>query len=73
MREPQLFNRSSKAFNLAHLLAKRQQLTVAEVVERALELYANVEPTREAPADFYARISRQYGTDIDLYAVIREN
>jgi hypothetical protein len=73
MPEPQLSVRSSKALKLAHLLAKKERRSIAQVVERALELYAHVEPAREAAPDFYARISREYGTDIDLDAIIRED
>ncbi len=73
MSEPQLSVRSSKAVKLAHSLAKKERRTIAQVVERALELYAHVEPEREASHDFYARISRQYGTDVDLDALIRED
>jgi hypothetical protein len=73
MPEPQLSIRSAKALNLAHLLAKRERRTVSQVVERALELYAHVEPSREAAPDFYARVSREYGTDVDLDALIRED
>ena len=72
MPEPQLSVRSSKALKLAHLLAKKERRSIAQVVERALELYAHVEPEREAASDFYARISREYETDVDLDAVIRE-
>lgn len=73
MAEPQLSVRSSKALKLAHLLAKKERRTVAQVVERALELYAHVEPEREAAPDFYARISREYGTDVDLESLLRED
>ncbi len=73
MPEPQLSVRSSKALKLAHLLAKKERRTVAQVVERALELYAHEEPQREAALDFYARLSRDYGTDLDLDALIRED
>ena len=73
MAEPQLSVRSSKALRLAHLLAKKERRSIAQVVERALELYAHVEPTREAAPDFYARISREYGTDVDLDVLIRED
>lgn len=73
MTETQLSVRSSKAVKLAHLLAKKERRTIAQVVERALELYAHVEPEREASYDFYTRISRQYGTDVDLDALIRED
>ena len=73
MAEPQLSVRSSKALKLAHLLAKKERRSIAQVVERALELYAHVEPTREAAPDFYARIAREYGTEVDLDALIRED
>lgn len=73
MAEPQLSVRSAKALKLAHLLAKKERRSIAQVVERALELYAHVEPTREAAPDFYARISREYGTDLDLESVVRED
>ncbi len=72
MAEPQLSVRSSKALKLAHLLAKKERRSIAQVVERALELYAHVEPTREAAPEFYARISREYGTDVDFDSAIRE-
>jgi hypothetical protein len=73
MPEPQLSVRSSKALKLAHLLAKKERRSIAQVVERALELYAHEEPAREEAQDFYARISREYGTEVDLDAIIREN
>jgi hypothetical protein len=73
MPEPQLSIRSAKALNLAHLLAKQERRTVSQVVERALELYAHVEPAREPAPDFYARISREYATDVDLEALIKED
>jgi len=70
MAEPQLSVRSARARDLAHRLAEREQRTVAEVVERALLAYE----AEQEPADsFYARISRDCGTDIDLEAVIREH
>jgi len=72
MAEPQLSVRSAKALKLAHRLAKQERRSIAQVVERALELYAHVEPARETAPDFYARISREYGTDIDLDAIISE-
>ena len=73
MAEPQLSVRSSKARKLAHILAKKERRSIAQVVERALELYAHVEPERESAQDFYARISREYGTDVDLDALIRDD
>lgn len=73
MAEPQLSVRSSKALKLAHSLARKERRTIAQVVERALELYAHVEPAREAAPDFYARIAREYGIDVDLDTVIRSD
>lgn len=73
MPEPQLSVRSARARDLAHRLARREQRTVAEVVERALEAYEAAQTGREPAADFYARMNRQYGTDIDLDAVVREH
>jgi hypothetical protein len=73
MAEPQLSVRSSKALKLAHSLARKERRTIAQVVERALELYAHLEPEREAAPDFYVRIARQYGTDVDLDALIRSD
>jgi hypothetical protein len=73
MAEPQLSVRSSKARKLAHLLAKKERRTIAQVVESALELYARAEPTKEAARDFYTRVASDFGVDIDLDAVIRED
>lgn len=72
MAEPQLSVRSARARDLAHRLAPREQRTVAEVVERALEAYEAAQADREPAARFYARLSQSYGTDIDLEAVLRE-
>ena len=72
MAEPQLSVRSARARDLAHRLARREQRTVAEVVERALEAYETAQAGREPAAQFYARISRDFGTDLDLEAVLRE-
>jgi hypothetical protein len=64
--------RSAKARDLAHRLARRENRSIADVVERALESYEVREAGREPAASFYARLSAQFGTDIDLEAVIRE-
>jgi hypothetical protein len=72
MAEPQLSVRSAKARDLAHRLARRENRSIADVVERALESYEVREAGREPAASFYARLSAQFGTDIDLEAVIRE-
>ena len=71
MAEPQLSVRSARARDLAHRLARRENRSIADVVERALELYEMREAGREPAAAFYARLSAQSGTDLDLEAVIR--
>lgn len=73
MAEPQLSVRSARARDLAHRLARREKRTVAEVVERALEAYEAAQTGREPAAHFYARISRSFGVDVDLEALIREH
>ena len=72
MAEPQLSVRSAKARDLAHRLARRENRSIADIVERALESYEIREAGREPAASFYARLSQQSGTDIDLEAVIKE-
>jgi hypothetical protein len=72
MAEPQLSVRSAKARDLAHRLARRENRSIADVVERALEAYEIREAGREPAASFYTRLSAAYGTDIDLEAVIKE-
>lgn len=73
MAEPQLSVRSSKARDLAHRLARRENRSIADVVERALESYEVREAGREPASTFYSRLATQSGTDIDLEAVVREN
>lgn len=72
MAAPQLSVRSSKARDLAHRLARRENRSIAEVVERALEAYEVREAGREPASSFYSRLSAQQGVDLDLEAVIRE-
>lgn len=72
MAEPQLSVRSAKARDLAHRLARRENRSIADVVERALESYEVREAGREPAAIFYARMSANNGTDIDLETIIRE-
>jgi len=72
MAEPQLSVRSAKARDLAHRLARREKRSIADIVERALEAYEIREAGREPATSFYARLSANIGTDIDLDAVIRE-
>lgn len=73
MAEPQLSVRSSKARNLAHRLARRENRSIADVVERALESYEVREAGREPAMAFYQRLSVQSDSDVDLEAIIREN
>lgn len=73
MAEPQLSVRSAKARDLAHRLARRENRSIADVVERALESYEIREAGREPAASFYARLSADFGTDIDLEAAIKED
>ena len=73
MAEPQLSVRSSKARDLAHRLARRENRSIADVVERALEAYEVREAGREPASRFYSRLTSQSGTEIDLEAVIRDN
>jgi hypothetical protein len=70
--EPQLSVRSAKARDLAHRLARRENRSIADVVERALESYEIREAGREPASAFYARLSANSSTDIDLEAIIRE-
>jgi hypothetical protein len=72
MAEPQLSVRSAKARDLAHRLARRERRSIADIVERALEVYEVREAGREPAAAFYARLAGDHGADIDLDAVIRE-
>lgn len=72
MAESQLSVRSARARDLAHRLARHEQRTIAEVVERALEAYEVAQAGRESAARFYARISESFDTDIDLDTIVRE-
>ena len=73
MPSPQLSVRSAKARDLAHRLARRENRSIADIVERALESYEVREAGREPAAAFYARLAAQFGTDLDLDAIIRED
>ena len=61
MPEPQLSDRSAKARDLAHELARREGRSVAEIVERALEAYQRREAPHEPPEVFYKRLSETWG------------
>lgn len=73
MAEPQLSVRSAKARDLARRLARRERRSIADIVERALEAYEIREAGREPASTFYARLANDYGSDLDLEAVIRES
>ncbi|MDE2475394.1 MAG: type II toxin-antitoxin system VapB family antitoxin [Alphaproteobacteria bacterium] len=73
MAEPQLSVRSAKARDLARRLARREHRSISDIVERALEAYEIREAGREPASDFYARLTKECGTDLDLEAIIREN
>jgi len=72
MAEPQLSVRSARARALAHRLAKKERRSIAQVVERALELYSKSgsPPDPETAGQFWDRVARDFATDIDLAAVI---
>ena len=72
MTEPRLFFRSARARDLAHRLARRENCSVADIVERSLPAYEVTEAGREPAASFYAQMSAECGSDIDLGDVIRE-
>lgn len=72
MAEPQLSVRSARARDLAHRLARRENRSIADVVERALEAYEVREAGREPASSFYGRLSARSGTDLDLETVVRE-
>lgn len=72
MAAPQLSVRSAKAIEIAHRLALREQRTVANIVERALEEYDRRTTGREPAELFYRRVSEECGTDIDLEEIIKE-
>ena len=72
MAEPQLSVRSAKARDLAHRLARRENRSISDIVERALEAYEIREAGREPASTFYARMSSAFGTDVDLEAVIKK-
>jgi hypothetical protein len=72
MAAPQLSVRSAKARDLAHRLARRENRSVADIVERALESYEVREAGREPAAAFYARLAAEFGTDLNLETVIQD-
>lgn len=73
MAEPQLSVRSARARDLAHRLARRENRTIADIVERALESYEAGQTGREPATTFYRRMATEAGVDIDLEAVIEQD
>lgn len=71
MAEPQLSVRSARARDLAHRLARRENRTIADIVERALEAYEDRQAGREPAEAFYKRISCETALDFDLAADLR--
>ena len=72
MATPQLSVRSAKARDLAYQLARRENCTVADIVERALESYEIRGTGREPASSFYARMAMSDNDDdIDLEAGVR--
>ncbi len=53
--------------------ARRENRSIADIVEGALESHEIREAGREAATTFYARLLQQSGTDIDLESVIKED
>ena len=73
MTEPQLSVRSARARDLAHRLARRENRTIAEIVERALAQYETRETGREPAETFYSRLRDDGVDDLDLEAEIQKN
>lgn len=71
MAEPQLSVRSAKARDLAHRLSRRENRSIADIVEQALEAYEIRQTGREPASAFYTRLAADYGSDIDLETVIQ--
>ena len=73
MADPHLSISSARARDIAERLARRENRSIADVVERALEAYEIREVDREPASAFYARLSVTGTADIDLEAVIRKD
>ena len=71
MADSRLSVRSASAKDLAYRLAQRENGSIAEIVERALELYATHQAQLEPAQSFYRRMSAEAGSDIDLETIIR--
>jgi hypothetical protein len=79
MVEPQLSVRSAKARDIAHRLARRENRSIATIVELALEAYEMREAGREPVDAFYARIASYTAKandgddEVDLTAILDDN
>jgi hypothetical protein len=73
MPEPQLSVRSAKARDIAHRLAHKERRSIAQVVERALELYEQQEHGRESAKEFWTRFACDFRMDADLDALIEDH
>jgi hypothetical protein len=71
MAEPQLSVRSARARELAHRLARRENRSVADIVERALASYEVQATGREGAKAFYARLAANGVEGLDLEATIK--
>lgn len=71
--QPQLSVRSAKAREIAHRLARREQRTIASIVERALEDYEARHEQRESAAEFLRRLHRDCSDDVDLQSLVNAN
>lgn len=70
MMEIQLSVRSALAWELAHQIALRENRTIRDVVERALDAY---EVRHEPAAALYARLGEQSCVESNTEARINEN
>ncbi len=64
---------TARARELADQIARREGVAAAEIVERALEAYAERAAEREPAESFYRRLTAERGEDIDLDALIQDH
>ena len=62
-----------RARALADQIARCEGFSAAEIVERALEAYAERAAEREPAEAFYRRLTAERGEDIDLDALIQDH
>ncbi|MGV0878400.1 plasmid stabilization protein [Martelella sp. FLE1502] len=73
MTKPQLLVRSARARDLARRLAQRERCSIADIVERALEFYAEREVGWDPARQFYARIAGEKDDDFEaIFAAHRK-